>query len=92
MKELEIVKRSLFECDLWSHRASRPEGAEEGGGAAERHRQVSEGRRRRPEQLAQPFVQTFGETARTPHFVHPGPAEDFLPEAGGFGAAACSNR
>ncbi len=44
-------------------RAARPEGAAESGGAAEQHRQVLEGRRRRLKLLVQPLVQTFGKTA-----------------------------
>lgn len=79
-------------CFWERSRATRTEGAEEGGGAAEQHRQVLEGRRRTLGLLVQPIVQTFGKTARSSHSVHPRAAEDFLFEAGGSGAAACSDR
>ena len=87
----QLCSPSVFlTCVFWRSRAARAEGASEGGGAAEQNHQMFAGRRLRL--LLQPFVQTFGKTARTPHSVHPRPAEDFLFEAGGFGAAACNNR
>lgn len=46
-----------------SLRATWTEGAEEGGGAAEQHRQVFEGWRRGLRLLVQLFFQTFGKTA-----------------------------
>lgn len=51
-------------CDvIYGRRATRTEGAEEGGGAAEQHPQVLEGWRRRLGLLVQPSVQTLGKTA-----------------------------
>ncbi|XP_043966146.1 nuclear receptor subfamily 4 group A member 2-like isoform X3 [Gambusia affinis] len=95
IKDLLVV---VANAKFGTLRAPRAEGAKAGRGAAEQRGQVLKRQRsrrsgwRRPEPLVQPPVQTSGEAARTSHFVHPRPAEDFLPEAGGLGAAAGCDR
>lgn len=41
----------------------------------------------RPQQTSAQPVPSTGQAARTQDFVHPGPAADLLPEAGGPGAS-----
>lgn len=94
-----MARRNTFILKLFFLcRATWAEGAQACGGAAEQRHQVLEGgwdggrgaRWRQP--LVQPPVAAAGETSRTPHSVHPRPAEDLLPQAGGPGAAAGGHR